>query len=107
MDNAPVHRGALCGEARIKFLPAYSPFLNPIENCFSIFKMKVRETLLEDDTVQRLVAVPPAVAVATHRLEVLRDISSTILIDQSTISGEKVTNMENQVELHAQMFYKC
>ena len=35
MDNAQVHRGAHCGEARIKFLPAYSPFLNPIENCFN------------------------------------------------------------------------
>ena len=97
MDNAPVHRGAHCGEARIKFLPAYSLFHNPIEKCFSIFKMKIREILLKDDTVQRQVAVLPAVAVATLRLEVLRDISSTIFFDQSTISGEKVPNMKNHV----------
>ena len=46
MDNAPFHNGATCGNCAIRYLPPYSPFLNPIENCFSIFKSKIREQLI-------------------------------------------------------------
>ena len=37
MDNVPAHRDAqMANEVHeIKFLPAYSPFLNPTENAFS------------------------------------------------------------------------
>ena len=40
MDNAPIHRGIdiIYPELSMKFLPAYSPFVNPIENYFSVFK---------------------------------------------------------------------
>lgn len=38
-DNAPVLRGAVCGAHDVRFLPAYSPFLNPIENAFGVFKL--------------------------------------------------------------------
>ena len=41
MDNASVHHGAVSngatsGGVPVRFLPAYSPFLNPIENVFSV-----------------------------------------------------------------------
>ncbi|TBU03944.1 putative DDE-like endonuclease, partial [Hamiltosporidium magnivora] len=47
MDNARIHhyRGLNDDEEiasyRIKYLPPYSPFLNPIENVFSVWKNKV------------------------------------------------------------------
>ena len=93
LDNAPVHRGAVCGDHEVKFLTAYSPFLNPIENAFAVFKLKVREVLREERTVQRLQAVQHGVTLAEHRLRVLQDISVVILEDQDTISGQKVQNM--------------
>ena len=39
MDNVPVHNGSSEEflAMTIKMLPPYSPFLNPIENCFSPF----------------------------------------------------------------------
>ena len=45
MDNAPVHRGVCEAfpDLNIKFLPPYSPFLNPIENCFSVFKSSLKQ----------------------------------------------------------------
>ena len=52
MDNAPVHHGAVSecddDEISVKFLPPYSPFLNPIENAFGVFKLKLRAVLRED-----------------------------------------------------------
>ncbi|XP_069977585.1 uncharacterized protein [Penaeus vannamei] len=40
-DNAPVHNGiaAVYPEISVKFLPPYSPCLNPLENCFSTAKL--------------------------------------------------------------------
>ena len=81
LDNAPVHRGAVCGEALVKFLPAYSPFLNPIENCFSVFKLKLREVLCEDQVMNRISAVPAGVSVTEHRIRVLHDLASNVLDD--------------------------
>lgn len=47
MDNAPVHRGIIeeFPALKIKMLPPYSPFLNPIENCFSVFKTFIKQYL--------------------------------------------------------------
>ena len=40
MDNAPIHRNMdeIYPNLNVKYLPPYSPFLNPIESCFSVFK---------------------------------------------------------------------
>ena len=32
LDNVPAHRADTCGRLLVKFLLAYSPFLNPTEN---------------------------------------------------------------------------
>lgn len=47
MDNAPCHQGIQDNfeNLEIKFLPAYSPFLNPIEECFSVFKAHLKHRL--------------------------------------------------------------
>jgi transposase len=51
MDQAPIHRGARVAEAlqsmqdsqsiHVRFLPPYSPFLNPLEHCFLAIKSHV------------------------------------------------------------------
>lgn len=47
LDNAPVHRGMneLFPDLNFKFLPPHSPFLNPIENCFSVLKCRLKQHL--------------------------------------------------------------
>ncbi|KAG7165130.1 putative DDE superfamily endonuclease domain-containing protein 15 [Homarus americanus] len=47
LDNAPIHNGiaAVYPELNFKFLPPYSPCLNPIENCFSVFKSYLKRYL--------------------------------------------------------------
>ena len=47
MDNAPSHRHLQNPAAlhQIEFLPPYSPFLNPIENGFSILKANAKQRL--------------------------------------------------------------
>ena len=47
LDNAPCHRGIQghFPDNEIKFLPPWSPFLNPIENCFSTLKTHLKHRL--------------------------------------------------------------
>lgn len=47
MDNAPIHAGTVQDREDVHKLPPYSPFLNPIENCFSIIKAAVKKRLRE------------------------------------------------------------
>ena len=50
LDNAPCHRNidVEFPQLEIKFLPAYSPFLNPIENTFSVLKSAIKRHLQYD-----------------------------------------------------------
>ena len=46
MDNAPAHRQAEALQSHaVKKLAPYSPFLNPIENCFSVYKADLKQRL--------------------------------------------------------------
>ena len=47
LDNAPIHNNiaTVYPELNFKFLPPYSPCLNPIENCFSVFKSYLKHYL--------------------------------------------------------------
>ena len=46
MDNAPCHNiNFIHEDHKIKYLPPYSPFLNPIENCFSVLKADLKQRL--------------------------------------------------------------
>ena len=50
MDIAPVHSGIQerFPNLSVKFLPPYSPFLNPIENVFSVLKAYIKHYLHEE-----------------------------------------------------------
>lgn len=47
MENAPCHKiiNELLGDLEIKYQTTYSPFLNPIDECFSVFKSNLRHQL--------------------------------------------------------------
>ena len=47
MDNAPCHRDAAQSltNHEMRYLPPYSPFLNPIENCFGVLKATLKHHL--------------------------------------------------------------
>ena len=47
MDNAPSHRNLQppAPHHPVMFIPPYSPFLNPIENCFSVLKSSAKQRL--------------------------------------------------------------
>lgn len=50
MDNARPHHGAdvqVPQNFNIRFLPPYSPFLNPIENTFSVIKASIKRQLAQ------------------------------------------------------------
>ena len=48
MDNAPIHKAGVVKELftnsvhQLLYLPGYSPFLNPVEECFSKLKTLVK-----------------------------------------------------------------
>ena len=52
--------------------PACSPFLNAIENYFTVFKLKFRETLCEPQIVQLLAVVLHGITITERRLRALR-----------------------------------
>ena len=47
MDNASIHKANLLNKlklcVRIKFIPPYSPMINPIEEVFAIWKHNIRK----------------------------------------------------------------
>ena len=48
MDNASIHHNLNVPEGLfLKYLPPYSPFLNPIESVFSVVKAKLKQCLPE------------------------------------------------------------
>ena len=97
MDNAPVHRGASCGDSMLRYLPPYSPFLNPIENCFSVIKMKIRELLREEAVQRRISTVPIGMTAAHHRQTILHNLCTSVLQDGVSITGDVVANMAEHV----------
>ena len=75
MDNAPVHHGLQQNfpELEIMYLPPYSPFLNPIENCFSVFKSAIKRNLQFDAELHSTRAAHVAgVSVAQLRENILQ-----------------------------------
>ena len=65
MDNAPAHRNAeMPGIHPVRMLPPHSPFLNPIENVFSVFKADLKQRLGQ---VQQRLDERTAALAAGHR----------------------------------------
>ena len=64
-DNAPTHRQAeLLETHQVKKLAPHSPFLNPIENCFSFYKADLKQRL---GCVQEMLDDRDAALAAGHR----------------------------------------
>ena len=73
LDNAPSHKRvsdvSLEDGQAIKFLPAYSPMLNPIEELFSSVKTEVKRKLVEQKA--QLLNVPERLSIKEHRRNIL------------------------------------
>ena len=92
-DNAPSHQGVdarvdLPASHQLRALPAYSPFLNPIENVFSIMKSTTKQHLAANQ--QRL---DDRVAAARSRLT-LADWRRHILLDGIALGVRSVTGQK-------------
>lgn len=81
MDNAPAHRGAELADSDlhpVRKLAPHSPFLNPIENMFSVFKADLKQRLSQvqdrlDDRAAALAAGHRGLV--TWRSSILEDLA--------------------------------
>eukprot|EP00761_Pharyngomonas_kirbyi_P010701 gb/GECH01010722.1/.p1 GENE.gb/GECH01010722.1/~~gb/GECH01010722.1/.p1 ORF type:complete len:336 (+),score=18.50 gb/GECH01010722.1/:1-1008(+) len=65
LDNATVHKGSStftemynlcsCYNVKIRFLPTYSPELNPIELCFAVIKKYFRNHRKDDEDIEQCI----------------------------------------------------
>lgn len=82
MDNAPCHRGCH-SPCTIKYLPAYSPMLNAIENAFSSWKAAVKTELARPETQARVrnrdAAAAAGETLVSWRRSILREIGERAL----------------------------
>lgn len=92
MDNAPCHRSAIStnNEHQIKFLPAYSPMLNPIEEAFASWKSAVKRKLVTPEVQRRIfdnaAARMRGESLCTWRRTVLQEIGEVAL---ATLTADK------------------
>lgn len=92
MDNAPCHRDAASSNENhcVKFLPAYSPMLNPIEEAFSSWKSVVKSQLVNPLTQQRIFDAEAArlngETLSSWRRNILQEVGEAAL---STLTPEK------------------
>ena len=93
MDNAPVHNGATMRIHRIRKLPAYSPFLNPVENAFSAVKTGVKRQLNEPDMqlqiLDRDTARAAGLNLQQHRLQIINNIVVNALEHGDAVTPQK------------------
>lgn len=96
MDNAPCHQNveqmvSITDNQEVVKLPPWSPFLNPIENCFSVMKAaaKRRMALEQPRLNNREAATAAGFTVKEWRDELLRQ---AIVFSMSAVTQEKVAN---------------
>jgi len=100
LGNCAIHKrdeliGLVNNGHEIRFLPPYSPFFNPIENCFNVIKQSVRGALVSEPIIQRIRAVdsaPWGTKMETRRQILVEVITSAV----SQIGVEKVVAFKNQ-----------
>ncbi|XP_064483063.1 uncharacterized protein LOC135395906 [Ornithodoros turicata] len=77
MDNAPAHKrvhdASLSTRHSTKYLPPYSPFLNPIEEMFSKFKLGVKSLLTERQ--DEILARPQDMTIREYRRNILLQVA--------------------------------
>lgn len=96
MDNAPCHRNierleSLTMNQEVVKLPPWSPFLNPIENCFSVMKAAAKQQLAlnQPRLNSREAAAAAGCTMKSWRDRLLRD---AIISSMGVITQEKVAN---------------
>ena len=91
MDNAPAHREAeTLATDQVKKLSPHSPFLNPIENCFSIFKADLKQRLgqIQDRLDDRAAALATGHrGLVSWRSSILEDLAGQAV---ASVTQEKV-----------------
>jgi transposase len=94
MDNALLHHSGIVQEVsrqhnfiQLKFLPAYSPQLNPIENVFSKIKNRFRSQILRPtNSVELVASIKTAFAsVSQSMLEPFYDHSRGFLTEENKL----------------------
>ena len=93
-DNAPSHAGveartALPASHQLRRLPAYSPFLNPIENVFSVMKATTKQHLAANQgrLDSRVAAARAGMTLGNWRSNILKE---GITISMGTVTGQLV-----------------
>lgn len=88
MDNAPCHKNAASRNPAhvVKFLPPHSPFLNPIENCFSAWKWTVKNKLSTEEIQRTLHADNDHETKAARRRRILTEVGTEAI---ATITPDK------------------
>jgi len=100
LDNARCHSNVTLPNTNhhLKYLPPYTPQLNPIELCFSIWKSDVKNVLTATETQARLSnfqqAADAQVSMTTWRGQILKEIGQTSL---TTITPHKVLRCYNHI----------
>ncbi|KAF0291698.1 hypothetical protein FJT64_010213 [Amphibalanus amphitrite] len=96
MDNAPCHHNigqlvVMPDNQEVVKLPPWSPFLNPIENCFSVMKSAAKRRLAEEQPRlnSREAATAAGFTVKAWRDELLRQ---AIVYSMGAVTQEKVAN---------------
>ena len=93
MDNAPAHRRAQLADPElhtVRMLAPYSPFLNPIENMFSVFKadLKQRLSYVQERLDDRAAALAAGYrSIVSWRSSILEDLAHQAV---AAITREKV-----------------
>ena len=92
MDNATCHGNVELhsDNLQVKYLPPNSPFLNPIENCFSVFKndMKRRLNWVQGEVCDRRAAAAANMSMVSWRKSIMeREITRSIDVINQDITA--------------------
>ncbi len=98
MDNAPIHRNCAMESVNhtIKYLPPYSPMLNPIENAFSCLKASTQRLLNQRmaEILDRQAAANAGLTLTAYRMRILEDLVEGSV---AVITQEKTANWHRHV----------
>ena len=105
LDNAPIHNKTTHNFHTVKFLPPYSPVLNPIEEAFSCWKYTVKNQLAQPDYQRRIhdssAAAEMGSSMVQYRRGILEEVAESSL---NEITSEKIVSWYN----HSFSFFsKC
>ena len=98
LDNASVHKSVSLDNLnhQLKFLPPYSPMLNPIEEAFSAWKAVVKRELALPDTIARINDNSAAFAMGSNLADYHRGILQQIGHSSlSNLTIKKIVNWHN------------